>query len=111
MTLRDKIGLDVQDARGLVKHGSDQFEPLAGDEPYADKPAHEIAALKRTGRIPRTAQLYDPSLIAEVAADVCARYCVLYQDHEAILYLFCCGTGAATPRRRLTTSRGKSRIG
>jgi hypothetical protein len=74
VTLRNRIGLDVQDARSLVKHGSEQFEALTGDEPYADKPAHEIAALKRAGQIPRTAQLYDPSLITEVgqmyAADI-----------------------------------------
>jgi len=74
VTLRTRIGLDVRDARGLTKHGSDQFEPLAGDEPFADKPAHEIATLKRAGRIPRAAQLYDVPLIARVghmyAADI-----------------------------------------
>jgi hypothetical protein len=72
--LRDRIGLEVQDARDLAKHGSEQFESLDGDESFADKPAHEIAALKRSGRIPRTEQLYDASLIAEVgqmyAADI-----------------------------------------
>ncbi len=72
--LRDRIGLVVHDARGLAKHGSEQFEALDGDESFADKPAHEIATLKRSGRIPRTAQLYDASLIAEVgqlyAADI-----------------------------------------
>jgi hypothetical protein len=73
-TLRQRIGLDVLDARYLTKHGTDQFEPLDGDEPFADTPAHEIAALKRTGRIPRIIHLYDASLIAEVrkiyAADI-----------------------------------------
>jgi Sulfotransferase family len=64
--LRDRIGLEVQDARRLTKHGSGQFRPLDGDECFADRPVHEIAALKRTGRMPRTEQLYDASLIAEV---------------------------------------------
>ncbi len=74
VALRNRIGLDVQDGRGFTKHGSDQFELLVGDESFADRPAHEIAALKRVGRIPRPAQLYDASLIAEVgqmyAADI-----------------------------------------
>jgi len=64
--LRSRIGLAIQDARGLSKHGSDQFEMLTGDEPFADKPVHEIAALKRAGRIPRAEQLFDAALIAEV---------------------------------------------
>ena len=72
--LRSRIGLDVQDARRITKHGSEQFRPLDGEEPFADKPVYEIAALKRAGWIPRTAQLYDASLIAEVgqtyAADI-----------------------------------------
>jgi sulfotransferase famil protein len=65
-TLRRRIGLEVRDARGLTKHGTDQFEPLPGDEPFADTPACDIAALKRAGHIPRITQLYDPPLIAEV---------------------------------------------
>ena len=74
VALRDRIGIDIRDARSLTKHGSEQFQPLVGDEPFADKPAHEIAGLKRAGRIPRSAQLYDAPLIAEVgqmyAADI-----------------------------------------
>lgn len=65
-TLRQRIGLDVHDARDLTRHGTDQFQPMDSDELFADKPAHEIAALKRLGKIPRTAQLYDASLVAEV---------------------------------------------
>ena len=65
-TLRQRIGLVIHDARNLTKHGADQFELLDGDEPFADRPAHEIATLKRAGQIPRTVQLYDFSLVAEV---------------------------------------------
>jgi Sulfotransferase family len=65
-TLSQRIGLDVQDARRLTKHGTDQFEPLDGDQCFADTPAHEIAALKRTGKIPRIIDLYDPPLVEEV---------------------------------------------
>ncbi len=72
--LKEKIGIEVHDARDLTKHGTDQFEPLDNDEPFADKPAHEIAALKREGRIPRMQQLYDTDLITQVsqmyAADI-----------------------------------------
>jgi Sulfotransferase family len=74
VTLEQRIGLEVHDARHLTKHGTDQFEPLDSDASFADAPAHEIAALKRMGRIPRIVQLYDASLIAEVgrmyAADI-----------------------------------------
>ena len=45
---------------------SDQFDLIDNDEPFADVPAHEIAALKRSGRIPSAAQFYDAPLIAEV---------------------------------------------
>ncbi len=66
-TLRERIGLEILDARDLTKHGADRYEPLDGDELFADKPAFEIAELKRAGRIPRVAQLYDASLIASVS--------------------------------------------
>lgn len=73
-TLRDRIGLDVYDARPLTKHGTDQFETLDGSKSVCDTPAHEIASLKRSGRIPRIEDLYDAFLITEVrsmyAADI-----------------------------------------
>jgi hypothetical protein len=72
--LQQKLGFEVHDARGLTKHGADQFQPLDGDQSFSDIPAHEIATLKRDGKLPRIAQLYDESLIAEVsrlyAADI-----------------------------------------
>jgi hypothetical protein len=64
--LRQRIGFEIQDARNLTKHGTDQFHPLGNDQPFADVPAHEIAALKRAGRIPSASQFYDPPLIARV---------------------------------------------
>jgi hypothetical protein len=64
--LRQRIGFEVHDARNLTKHGTDQFDPIGNDQPFADVPAHEIAALKRAGRIPSALQFYDASLIAEV---------------------------------------------
>jgi hypothetical protein len=64
--LRARIGLITHDARNLTKHGADQFELVGSDESFADKPAHEIATLKRSGRIPRITQLYDASLVTAV---------------------------------------------
>ena len=64
--LRERIGLEVLDARDLTKHGADQFQPLESDASFADTPAYQIAALKRGGLIPRPAQLYDASLIERV---------------------------------------------
>jgi hypothetical protein len=72
--LRERIGLDVQDARGFSKHGSERFTPIEGDELFADRPAHAIATLKRAGLIPKFIKMYDEALIAEVgelyAADI-----------------------------------------
>lgn len=108
--LRSRIGLDVQDARGLTKHGYEQFRPLDDDDHFADKPAHEIAALKRAGRIPRIAQLYDASLIAEVgqtyAADIAfytktiKRACVFPVAEREPLHTVAASTteGASQPR-------------
>jgi hypothetical protein len=64
--LGQRIGFDVHDARKLTKHGTDQFDPIGNDQPFADVPAHEIAALKRAGRIPSALQFYDAPLIAEI---------------------------------------------
>lgn len=73
-TLRRRIGLEIHDARPLTRHGTDQFVPLDSAECFADAPAHAIATLKRTGRLPRIAQLYNATLIAEAgqayAADI-----------------------------------------
>lgn len=67
-TLRDRLGLEVQDARNLTKHGSDQFKPIESNEGFADRPVYEIAAMKRAGAIPRIEQLYDTPLIDRVRA-------------------------------------------
>jgi hypothetical protein len=64
--MRQRIGFDVHDARELTTHGTDQFELLGNDEPFGDVPAHEIATLKRSGRIPSALQFYDAPLIAEI---------------------------------------------
>ena len=65
--LRNRIGLTVYDTRGLAQHGLDRFTPLEGDETFADTPVHTLAALQRSGRVPRAAQLFDAALIAQVA--------------------------------------------
>ena len=64
--LRQRAGIEVLDARGLGKHGADQFTAPEGDEFYGDIPAHEIAALKRAGRLPRAEQMYDNALAEQV---------------------------------------------
>jgi hypothetical protein len=64
--LQQRIGFEVHDARKLTKHGTDQFNVTDSNEPFGDVPAYEIAALKRSGRIPSAVQFYDAPLIAEV---------------------------------------------
>lgn len=64
--LHDEMGFDVQDTRGLIRHGSDRLD-LVREGNFADVPLSELAALKRGGRLPAHAQFYDPGLSARVA--------------------------------------------
>ena len=66
-TLREKIGLEILDARGLTKHGADQYELLDSIDNFSDVPAFKIAELKRSGKIPNVSQLYDRELIDDIS--------------------------------------------
>ncbi|RZJ43885.1 MAG: hypothetical protein EON87_11230 [Brevundimonas sp.] len=55
--LKDRIDLDVFDVRKQVRHGLDAYTPVDGD--FADMPIAEIAAMRREGRSPTAASLYD----------------------------------------------------
>lgn len=65
--LREEIGLSVQDARSLTGHGTDRMSLVETGE-FADMPLHELAAMKREGRLPAHAQLYDAALQETVSA-------------------------------------------
>ncbi len=56
--LKDKIGLDVVDARELTNHGTDSFE-LRSDGYYGEHAAFDIAVMKRNGLCPSHESLYD----------------------------------------------------
>lgn len=77
--LRDEIGFEVQDARSLTGHGTDRVE-LIREGCFADMPVSELAALKRDGRLPAHAQLYDAPLSARVAG-LYAGDMTLYATH------------------------------
>jgi len=66
VVLRSRIGPDFQEVRSLAKQWIRPVRGLTGEEPFADGPTHEIAALKRAGRIARDEQMNDPAQIAEV---------------------------------------------
>ena len=72
-TLREKIGLEVVDARELVKHDTSHYEKLQGNG-YSQCSAAEIAELKQQGQIPSYESLYDDEVKAMVdrlyAADI-----------------------------------------
>lgn len=65
--LRDRLGFEVHDARGLTGHGTDRVA-LIDEGSFCDTPLAELAALKRGGRLPDHAQLYDADLARQVAA-------------------------------------------
>ncbi|MCA0998671.1 sulfotransferase family 2 domain-containing protein [Alloyangia pacifica] len=65
--LQDEIGFTVQDARSLTGHGTDRVE-MIHEGRFADTPISELAQMKRGGRLPSHAQLYDTALAGQVAA-------------------------------------------
>lgn len=77
--LRDEAGFEVYDARSLTGHGTDRVE-LIQEGSFADMPLAELGALKRDGRLPAHAQLYDDALSAQVA-QLYAADMALYATH------------------------------
>jgi hypothetical protein len=73
--LAERIGLEVQDARGLTLHGTDRYQ-MDDTRCFADVPGREIAAMRQAGRCPSHAALYDATLVARVGQ--------LYADDVAI---------------------------
>lgn len=65
--LKDKIDLDVIDARELTRHGTDGFETV-DDRCYADMEAFDLALMKRQGLCPSHFSMYDDELIHMVSA-------------------------------------------
>ncbi|WP_432257123.1 sulfotransferase family 2 domain-containing protein [Limimaricola sp. AA108-03] len=68
--IENRAKISVHDARGLTNHATSQTWKQSPDAPRdicADMPLHELAALRREGRIPRSTDLYDAVLIEHVA--------------------------------------------
>jgi hypothetical protein len=63
--LAERIGLEVQDARGLTLHGTDRYQ-MDDTRCFADVPGREIAAMRQAGRCPSHAALYDATLVERV---------------------------------------------
>ena len=63
--LKERIGLEVADARGLSGHGTDTLT-LRDDVCFADTPIVELAAMKRAGEAPAHSAFYDAALIPNV---------------------------------------------
>ena len=78
-TLKEKIDLDIVDARTLTGHGTDRFLHLSGS-PYHQTPAFDIAALKREGKCPSHESLYTPELV-EIVKRLYAGDIDLYSKH------------------------------
>ena len=63
--LKDRIDLDVFDVRKQVRHGLDTYTLVDGD--FADLPIAEIADMRREGRSPPAASLYDTEIFNAVS--------------------------------------------
>jgi len=77
-TLKEKINLDVIDARPLTAHGIDGYA-LLSDGDYSQMQAFDIALLKRQGQCPAPASLYTPELI-EIVKDLYLQDIALYKN-------------------------------
>lgn len=61
-TLKEKIGLEVIDARGLTNHGVDNYSLVDSDDFSSVKPI-EFLKMKETGQFPAPRALYNDELI------------------------------------------------
>jgi hypothetical protein len=79
--VREKIGLEIYDTRGLAKHGTDQYSLICGN--YIDTPAKEILSLQNEGCSPSHASLYDNELLSKVSA-LYSEDIKLYEDRFGV---------------------------
>ena len=77
-TLKEKINLNVIDARSLTSHGIDGYQ-LLSDSDYSQVAVFDIATLKRQGKCPTPESLYTPKLI-EVVKNLYAQDFTLYKS-------------------------------
>lgn len=64
--LKQKIDLDIMDARRITQHGIAHLNKVT-DSDFSNKSAHEINILKREGVVPAITTLYDDKSIETVA--------------------------------------------
>lgn len=63
--LKQRVGLDVLDARPLTSHGTDKYQFLSNQD-FSEVAAFDIAVLKRAGQCPEHSALYTEELISLV---------------------------------------------
>ncbi|MYZ50400.1 sulfotransferase family 2 domain-containing protein [Propylenella binzhouense] len=63
--LAERTGIEILDARGLTRHGTETYRKMAGDP---DLPPLDILLLQRGGESPDPATLYDGELVDRVGA-------------------------------------------
>ena len=61
--LKDKIGLELVDARPLTQHGSDGYRKLSKRKPYTRSPL-ELLEYKSQGFLPSIKTMYSDELVA-----------------------------------------------
>lgn len=77
--LKAQIGLEIRDARGLTKHGTDHLQKI--DEGcFADHNLDALHQMRARGEVPAHSALFDDALVAQVA-QLYADDLALYVDH------------------------------
>lgn len=76
-TLKDKINLDVIDARKLTSHGTDTFEKVH-DEGFSTLPSSVIREMRQNGKCPSLRSLYNDELI-EAVNEIYSEDIAIYQ--------------------------------
>ncbi|WP_394128936.1 sulfotransferase family 2 domain-containing protein [Shewanella maritima] len=77
--LKQKLAIEVTDARSLTNHGLDTFESLY-DKDYSRAQSAHLANLKRQGKVPSYVNLYTADLI-EVVKKLYQKDFELYLEH------------------------------
>ena len=82
-----KTGFEIIDARNIIRHGTDQLDKV-DDVQFADISISEIAAMKKAGKTPLHASLYDTNLV-DIVRTLYADDIALYGQHfgvESLLF-------------------------
>lgn len=83
--LKEKIDLDIHDARSLTGHGTDKYKMIS-DKCFANTAAFDIAIMQRNGECPSHESMFDDELI-EYTKKIYSQDFSLYKEKIGSEYL------------------------